>query len=193
MRVVSVYGMHRPTPPPNVRLPGAEQETQKREEPVIIIHKGTSRPDGIEGITAGNEGVGGAQAPAARDRSGIPVPGTDYQLVTDPDAVRRGQSVEAHEQNHRLALGPYAASGISYTTRRGPDGERVATGGSIKADLSPVPGNPQATLRKANAVRRAALAPGDPSSADMRVAADAYRLAQQAREDLNARHTDISV
>ena len=192
MRVVTDYGMNRTTPPPPLRLPGAgEQETTRRQEPVLIVHKGSSRPDGLEGLRSAPHAQSETAPGAALDASGIPVPGTDYQLVTSPDALRRAESVAAHERDHQAALGPYAASGISYTTRRGPDGRRVATGGSIRADLSPVPGNPQATLRKANTVRRAALAPGDPSSADMKVAADAYRLAQQAREELQAQRTDV--
>jgi hypothetical protein len=47
-----------------------------------------------------------------------------------------------------------------------------------------VPGDPQATLDKAQQVIRAAYAPGNPSAADMRVAADAYRMAQDAKRDL---------
>jgi hypothetical protein len=99
--------------------------------------------------------------------------------------------VRQHEQAHLLALGPYAASGVSYSTARAPDGRSYAMGGSIAADLSEVPGDPRATLRKANAVRRAALAVGSPSSADMRVAAKAYRLARDAREQLEAERLDL--
>jgi hypothetical protein len=51
-------------------------------------------------------------------------------------------------------------------------------------DMSPVPGNPRATLNKAQAVLRAADAPGDPSAADMRVAAEAYRMVRDARENI---------
>ncbi|OQY31611.1 MAG: hypothetical protein B6241_13615, partial [Spirochaetaceae bacterium 4572_59] len=67
------------------------------------------------------------------------------------------------------------ASGIQLTTRRGPYGSNYAVGGSIKVDMAPVPGSPRATLDKAQAVLRAAFAPGNPSAADMRVAAEAYR------------------
>ena len=45
----------------------------------------------------------------------------------------------------------------------GPDGQRYAIGGEVPIDLSAVPGNPQATLQKALTIRRAALAPTDPS------------------------------
>lgn len=115
---------------------------------------------------------------------GLPVPGTDYVLRTSESAKERSALVKGHERMHQLALGAYASSGISYTTRRGPDGAQVVTGGSIKADLTPVPGDPRASLRKANAVRNAALAPGSPSAADMRVAAEAYRLAAEAKQEL---------
>lgn len=54
MRVVTDYGMNRTTPPPPLRLPGAgEQETTRRQEPVLIVHKGSSRPDGLEGLRSG--------------------------------------------------------------------------------------------------------------------------------------------
>jgi hypothetical protein len=92
--------------------------------------------------------------------------------------------VKAHELAHMAALGSAAASGIHYTYSRGPDGRMYATGGSIKVDLDPVPGNPEATIRKARQVRRAALAPGDPSAADMKMAARAYRVEQDAKQEL---------
>ena len=38
-------------------------------------------------------------------------------------------------------------------------------------DTSPVPGDPQATIRKAQTVRQAALAPAEPSGQDQRAAA----------------------
>ena len=66
----------------------------------------------------------------------------------------------------------------------GPDGQRYAVGGEVPIDLSAVPGNPQATLQKALTIRRAALAPSDPSEADQAVAAQATTLAAQAQQEL---------
>jgi len=123
-------------------------------------------------------------------REGIPVPGTDYQIVTSEGAAARDEEVRSHERSHLLALGPYAASGIVLKTERGPDGASYATGGSIKADLTEVPGDPRATLQKARTVQRAALAPGAPSAADFRTAAAAYRLAQNAREEISSERVD---
>lgn len=88
--------------------------------------------------------------------------------------------VKAHEKTHLAVLGGAAASGIAYTYVTGPDGGQYAVGGSVKVDLEPVPGDPEATIRKARRIRLAALAVGDPSPADMRVAARAYRMEQQA-------------
>lgn len=111
---------------------------------------------------------------------------------TTDEAKQLDRSVRSHERTHQLALGPYAASGVQLTTRIGADGEAIAVGGRIKADLTPVPGDPRATLRKAASVRRAALAVGSPSAADLRVAHEAYRLAQQAREELEAQNVDTT-
>jgi hypothetical protein len=95
--------------------------------------------------------------------------------------------VRAHEAAHLAAAGPYATTGASYSYMIGPDGQRYAVGGSVGVDLSPIPGNPEATVRKMRAIRRAANAPGQPSSADMRVAAKAYRLEQEAQEKIEER------
>ena len=93
-------------------------------------------------------------------------------------------AVRAHEQTHLALAGPYAQSAASYITIRGPDGRSYAVGGSVKVDLQPVPGDPQATIRKARAIIRAAFGPHAPSGADMRVAAEAYRMERMARREV---------
>jgi hypothetical protein len=92
--------------------------------------------------------------------------------------------VKSHEKRHLAVLGGLAASGINYSYITGPNGQRFAVGGSIAVDMEPVPGNPRATIDKARRIRMAAIAVGDSSSADLRVAAKAYRMEQEAREDL---------
>lgn len=107
-----------------------------------------------------------------------------YDVVLSQEAQLRDGEVRQHERSHARTLGPYATTPIMYDTARGPDGEAVATGGKIGVDLDPVPGDPQATLTKARVVLNAAHAPGSPSAADMRVAAEAYRVAQQAQDEI---------
>ena len=104
---------------------------------------------------------------------------------TSDEAMARDREVRSHENAHLSTLGPYAASGIIYDTVTSASGESIAVGGRVAVDLAEVPGDPEATIRKARTVLNAAQAPGDPSAADMRVAARAYRLMQQAQAELN--------
>ena len=55
---------------------------------------------------------------------------------------------------------------------------------AVPIDLSRVPDNPEATLQKANTVKRAALAPAEPSPQDRQVAAQAVQLALEARSEI---------
>ncbi|GEM_PF-6564809 len=96
----------------------------------------------------------------------------------------RDREVRAHEEAHLLAAGPYARSGPRFETVRGPDGREYAVSGEVEIDTTPVPGDPEETLEKARVVKRAALAPAHPSPQDLKVAAQADRLAQEALMEL---------
>lgn len=95
----------------------------------------------------------------------------------------RDREVRAHEQAHAAAAGQYGGS-PTYEYVRGPDGVSYAVGGSVNVDTSPIPGNPEATLRKAEQLQRAAAAPADPSGQDRQVAAQAAQLAEEARAEI---------
>ncbi len=82
------------------------------------------------------------------------------------------------------AGGRYITGGASYTYERGPDGAEYAVGGEVGIDTSPVPGNPEATAEKMRIVRAAALAPSDPSAADLAVAASAAEAEAQAMAEI---------
>lgn len=98
---------------------------------------------------------------------------------------RRDREVRTHEQAHKTAAGQHAGS-VHYEYESGPDGRRYAVSGSVPIDAAPVAGDPEATLRKMETVRRAATAPANPSGADRQVAAHAAQLAQRARAELAA-------
>lgn len=83
------------------------------------------------------------------------------------------------------AGGGHVNGGASYTYQKGPDGRQYAIGGHVSIDASSVPGDPEASREKAQQVRRAALAPGEPSGQDRQVAARA--AAQEARAARDAR------
>jgi hypothetical protein len=97
---------------------------------------------------------------------------------------QRDSEVRAHEAAHLAAAGNIATSGASFSYQKGPDGTRYAIGGEVNIDTSPVSGDPAATLRKAENIRRAALAPAHPSGPDLQVAASATAAASQALAEL---------
>ncbi len=96
----------------------------------------------------------------------------------------RDREVRAHEQAHLGAAGAYATGGASFSYTSGPDGARYAIGGEVGIDTSSVSGDPAATIRKADVIRRAALAPASPSSQDQMVASKANAMAEKARAEL---------
>lgn len=105
----------------------------------------------------------------------------DIELIRE--LAQRDREVRAHEQAH-LAVGGQYAGPVSFVYERGPDGRRYAVGGEVAIDTSPIPNNPQATVIKADQVRRAALAPADPSPQDRKVAAQAIQMKLQAQVEV---------
>ncbi|MGH6621396.1 MAG: putative metalloprotease CJM1_0395 family protein [Alphaproteobacteria bacterium] len=125
-----------------------------------------------------------AGAPSAEPRAAAPSAGTEALTEEEKKKVQELQSrdreVRAHEQAHKAAGGPHAGS-PTFKTVRGPDGRSYAVSGEVKIDTSAVPNNPDATIRKMEQIKRAALAPSNPSSADRQVAAEADAKIQKAR------------
>jgi hypothetical protein len=103
------------------------------------------------------------------------------QEVTE--LAKRDREVRAHERAHAAAGGQFAGA-PTYETTRGPDGVSYAVAGEVNIDTSKVAGDPQATLAKALQVHAAATAPAEPSAQDRQVAAEASRMAADARAEL---------
>ncbi len=91
--------------------------------------------------------------------------------------------VRRHEEAHRAAAGALYRGGPNYTYETGPDGKRYAVAGSVQIDTSPGR-TPEETVQKAAKIRRAALAPMDPSGTDRAVASKATRMEDAARRAL---------
>lgn len=98
------------------------------------------------------------------------------------DLKQRDAEVKAHEQAHMAAGGGLVQGAASYTYAKGPDGGMYAVGGEVKIDTSPAK-DPDQTISKMQQVRRAALAPAQPSSTDRSVAAQASQIEAQARSE----------
>lgn len=145
------------------------------------------RPDRLELSAA-------ARAASAREpkNSAAPAGSTDpAQLSPDQRMAlnhlqSRDRAVRTHEAQHIAAAGGYTQGGPHYDTQTGPDGKQYAIGGHVNLDMGEVPDNPQATMAKARIIRRAALAPADPSAADRSVAAAAGQMEAKAQAELTA-------
>lgn len=91
--------------------------------------------------------------------------------------------VIAHENAHKAA-GAGVTGGISYTHITSPDDQRYITGGEVSIQM-PSASESDSTISLLEKVRQAALAPAEPSSQDLRVAASASAQIQQVRAEEN--------
>ncbi|MFW1677502.1 putative metalloprotease CJM1_0395 family protein [Pontibacter sp. JAM-7] len=99
------------------------------------------------------------------------------------ELARRDLEVRTHERIHASVGGRYT-SAPSFTYERGPDGRLYAVSGEVQIDTTSIPGNPQASLEKAQVIQRAALAVPDPSPADRNAAAQARAMAAAAQAEI---------
>ena len=150
-----------------------------------------------ESLPSGQSVESAGDTAALRDEAASPARAEGQEEKTSPretqqlrqeqleiaELASRDREVRAHEQAHAAVGGAYAGA-PTYTYSRGPDGKRYAIGGEVSIDSSPIPNDPEATLRKMELVQRAALAPAEPSAQDRRVAAQAAAQATQARAEL---------
>lgn len=83
--------------------------------------------------------------------------------------------VKAHEQAHLSAASGISASAPSYTYEEGPDGQKYAVGGEVNVSFDET-GDPEKDKASAETMKRAALAPADPSSQDRAVARNADKM-----------------
>ncbi len=107
---------------------------------------------------------------------------------SEQDLVRRlearDREVRAHEQAHITAAGGLAKGSAKFEYQRGPDEKQYAVGGHVDINVSPVPNDPEATIARADRVKRAALAPAEPSGKDRQVAARANKMKLDAQKEL---------
>ena len=108
---------------------------------------------------------------------------TEEEQAEVEEMKNRDAEVRTHENAHKSAGGQYAAA-PSYTYETGPDGKRYITDGEVSIDIGEE-SDPQDTITKMQVVKRAALAPAQPSAQDRQVYAEASQKEAQARQELN--------
>lgn len=124
---------------------------------------------------------------AAQEADGGKKDGVNQELTDEEKRVvaemkARDAEVRRHEEAHARVGGQYAGA-PSYQYDQGPDGNKYAVSGEVPIDVAPIPGDPAATIRKMDVVKRAALAPAEPSSQDRAVAAKAEQEKIKARAE----------
>ncbi len=96
---------------------------------------------------------------------------------------KRDQEVRTHEQAHVAAGGAHVQGGPTYSFQNGPDGRKYAVGGEVNISTSAVADDPDATIRKMQTVKAAAMAPAQPSGKDRSVASQASQAISQAQTE----------
>ena len=161
---------------------------QKIENPLLDISNKESTNTNPLAQDEGGEDQQNTSSGEIKDK------GIDGKELTDEEQKKvdemkdRHEEVQTHESLHKSVGGSYAQA-PSYTYETGPDGKRYITDGEVSIDVSKED-DPQKTIEKMQIVRRAALAPAEPSSADRQVATQASQLEAEARAELAEENQD---
>lgn len=179
----------RPVGPVNAATPGARRDAGAGNAAFPGLGD-YGRPSESKGDSVRENASGIAKNGPPRPGNG----GQDAENASEGDSLRlspeaqaqlrelrqRDAEVRSHEQAHMAAGGQYVTGGASYDYQQGPDGRQYAIGGHVSIDASSIPGDPEGSAAKARQVRRAALAPGEPSAQDRAVAARASAAEAEA-------------
>lgn len=159
--------------------PGAQEAVALARNEPVEDPRAIEETSGIEAERATEEDD---NPTASKGVNGETLSDEDQRLVEQ--LKQRDAEVRAHEQAHMAAGGGHITSGPSYSYQSGPDGKRYAIGGEVGIDTSMKAGDPEGNLEKARAIIRAAMAPAEPSSQDVRVAAAARAMESRAQQEL---------
>lgn len=102
--------------------------------------------------------------------------------------IRRLVVVENHVKQHEaahMAVGGEFAGTASYSYTTGPDGKRYISGGEVSISI-PSTDDKKEAIRMLEQVKRAALAPADPSAQDQSTAASASAKQSALRAELKS-------
>ena len=117
-------------------------------------------------------------------------------LQNDPklqEEILKLQEVDTHVKNHEAAhkaAGGEFAGSASYSYTIGPDGKKYAVAGEVPIAIKKGK-TPAETIANMEKVKAAALAPADPSPQDLKVAATASTIENQART--KSKNFDVKV
>ncbi len=156
--------------PPTSSTQGSLAAAARQSQPQDLSQPGHDRislsPEGLEASRENSEGQKGENPPgqtAENNKSTL----TAEELKQLSQLRSRDREVRTHEQAHLSVAGQHAA------------------GGEVPIDTGSE-STPEATIQKMRTIRRAALAPAEPSGADRQIAAQASAKELQARQEVAA-------
>ncbi|MEL6716717.1 MAG: putative metalloprotease CJM1_0395 family protein, partial [Planctomycetota bacterium] len=158
--------------------------TAEPTRPAASAPRGDGAELSSEGLAA-LAALGEAPGAEAEGESASTLRGTDGEPLTREEETEvrelqaRDKEVRAHEEAHKAAAGDLALGGPTYEYDKGPDGRDYAVGGEVQIALKEGE-TPEETADNARRARRAALAPAEPSSQDLKVAAEAAQMEAEA-------------
>jgi len=187
------------SPPVSINSEPVKTYTPYGKSTEVSFWKAHRKQDMSGSLTENVEGSGNSEGPgketaevASHETEGTRKRDTQRELVAkglteqEKTEVRELQktdrTVKMHEMAHMAAGGQYAG-GATYTYENGPDGRQYAVGGEVSIDASK-DRNPEKTVQKMSQIKRAALAPADPSAADRAIAAKAAQMMAAARLEM---------
>ena len=168
---------------PTYDKPTASNDISK--QPEISVEPESSRDENIESDGSSETDKNQGEEPSEIEQSQSNEVYSEAELEQISALKLRDSEVSAHEKAHAAVGGQHAGT-PHYSYKTGPDGVKYAVSGEVSIDTSSIPGDPQATLQKAQQIKAAALAPMEPSGQDRKVAAKAEQMAASARSELLA-------
>ncbi len=113
----------------------------------------------------------------------------EHKEVKELERIDR--QVKSRELTHRAVAGSYARGSVSFDYVTGPDGKKYAKEGHINIDSRPVPNNPEATIRKARAIRSVELSTTNTSPQNRNVSAEIAKIEREARMELKTEQREV--
>lgn len=156
---------------------------QSTDDPITLSAEGRQRAQGLNNTARPGAYENQTQTALDKTKEAGSLTFSKEEMRLVKELQRRDTEVRTHEQAHLTAAGQYAAGGASFSYTTGPNGKRYAIGGEVPIDIGKEK-TPEATIQKMRTVRRAALAPASPSSADRSIAVQASDTESQAMKEL---------
>lgn len=187
---MEIHSLIRFAPMSPLRRPDDARETPVsgiQDTSALVRDEPVEDPRAVEetSATEAERATGEDDPTAAKSVNGETLSDEEQRVVEQ--LKQRDVEVRAHELAHVAAGGGHVTSGPSYSYQTGPDGKRYAIGGEVGIDTSMKSGDPAGNLEKARTIIRAAMAPAEPSSQDVRVAASARAMESRAQQEIRER------